>query len=365
MQRKVIIAGGGTGGHIFPAIAIANALKALTNGDIDILFVGARGKMEMEKVPQAGYRIEGLEIVGFNRSNIFKNILLPFKLIKSLGHANRILREFKPDVVVGVGGFASFPMLDRAQRHGIPTLIQEQNSFAGKANKALSHRAARICTGYDGMEKFFPASKILVTGNPVRSSITQSHATRNESLVHFGLDASKKTVFVVGGSLGARSINEAIHALLASFVEKDVQLIWQTGKPYFETAKAAAAPFSSHVKVLEFITNMDQAYAAADVVISRAGALAIAELCVVKKATVFVPYPFAAEDHQTSNAMSLVHKKAALLLKDSEVGTQLGTTLFSLLQNKALTEQLETNIAGLANPHADRTIAEEVLKLVR
>ncbi|HEY0272368.1 MAG TPA: undecaprenyldiphospho-muramoylpentapeptide beta-N-acetylglucosaminyltransferase [Chitinophaga sp.] len=365
MQRKVIIAGGGTGGHIFPAIAIANALKDITHGDIDILFVGAKGKMEMEKVPQAGYRIEGLEIVGFNRSNIFKNVLLPFKLIKSLLHARRILTAFQPGVVVGVGGFASFPMLDRAQRKGIPTLIQEQNSFAGKSNKILAQKAQKICVGYDGMEKFFPASKILLTGNPVRSSITQSRATRAESLVHFGLDTQKQTVFVVGGSLGARSINEAVHALLASFVEKDVQLIWQTGKPYFETAKAAAAPFAAHVKALEFITNMDQAYAAADVVISRAGALAIAELCVMKKATVFVPYPFAAEDHQTSNAMSLVHKKAALLLKDSEVGAQLGTTLFSLLQNKALIEQLENNIGRLANAHADRTIAEEVLKLIR
>ncbi|PUZ27474.1 UDP-N-acetylglucosamine-N-acetylmuramylpentapeptide N-acetylglucosamine transferase [Chitinophaga costaii] len=365
MQRKVIIAGGGTGGHIFPAIAIANALKEITNGDIDILFVGAKGKMEMEKVPQAGYRIEGLEIVGFNRSNIFKNILLPFKLIKSLLHAKRILNTFQPDVVVGVGGFASFPMLDRAQRNGIPTLIQEQNSFAGKSNKILSQRAQKICVGYDGMEKFFPAAKILLTGNPVRSSITQSSATRNDSLIHFGLDTKKQTVFVVGGSLGAKSINEAIHAMLAYFVEKDVQLIWQTGKPYFNTAKAAAAPYATQVKVLEFITNMDQAYAAADVVVSRAGALAIAELCVVKKATVFVPYPFAAEDHQTANAMSLVHKKAALLLKDSEVSTQLSTTLFSLLQNKALIEQLEANIAGLANPHADRAIAEEVLKLVR
>lgn len=362
MQRKVIIAGGGTGGHIFPAIAIANALKKI-QPDIDILFVGAVGKMEMEKVPQAGYPIKGLEIAGFNRSNIFKNILLPFKIWKSLRQAKNILAEFKPDAVVGVGGYASFPMLRRAQKNGIPTLIQEQNSFAGKTNKILGKQAKKICVAYDGMDKFFPADKIVFTGNPVRNNITQSAVTKEDALQHFGLSSQKQTIFAVGGSLGAKSINEALQPLLPTLVQKDLQLIWQTGKPFYETAKAAAAPYSSHIKVHEFINVMDFAYKAADVVLSRAGALAIAELCVVKKPVIFVPYPFAAEDHQTSNAMNLVNKKAGLMIKNDEVGSQLSSVLFSLLQNRALMEQLEKNIGELGNPNADMVIAREVIDI--
>jgi UDP-N-acetylglucosamine--N-acetylmuramyl-(pentapeptide) pyrophosphoryl-undecaprenol N-acetylglucosamine transferase len=364
MPHKVIIAGGGTGGHIFPAIAIANALRK-ADENIEILFVGATGKMEMEKVPQAGYPIEGLEIVGFNRSNIFKNILLPFKLLKSLRKARSILKRFQPDVVVGVGGYASFPILRQAQRLGIPTLIQEQNSYAGKSNKILGRNAAKICVGYDGMEKFFPADKIIYTGNPVRSNISQSAVSKQDAMFHFGLDANKPTVFAVGGSLGARSINESLQPLLAEFVNKDIQLIWQTGKLYYETAKAAAAQYATHVKVYDFINVMDFAYKAADVVVSRAGALAIAELCVVKKPTIFVPYPFAAEDHQTSNAMSLVNKQAALLIKDDQARTSLGTELFSLMHNKSLREQLERNIATLGNTNADIIIAGEVKKLYK
>lgn len=363
MQRKIIIAGGGTGGHIFPAIAIANALKK-TEPDIDILFVGALGKMEMEKVPQAGYPIEGLEIAGFNRSNMLKNLLLPFKILKSLGQARRILQRFQPDAVVGVGGYASFPMLRKAQRTGIPTLIQEQNSFAGKTNMILGKKARRICVAYEGMEKFFPADKLVLTGNPVRGNITQSAITREEALQHFGLHSGKTTVFAVGGSLGAKAINEALHPLLAKFVEKDIQLIWQTGKPYFDTARTAASPYATHVKVFDFINLMDFAYKASDVVISRAGALAIAELCVVKKPVIFVPYPFAAEDHQTFNAQSLVTKKAALMIKNDEAGALLGNTLFSLVQNKALMEQLEQNIAKLGNSNADMVIAKQVLALI-
>lgn len=358
----MIIAGGGTGGHIFPAIAIANALKKI-QPDIDILFVGAVGKMEMEKVPQAGYPIKGLEIAGFNRSNIFKNILLPFKIWKSLRQAKNILAEFKPDAVVGVGGYASFPMLRRAQKNGIPTLIQEQNSFAGKTNKILGKKAKKICVAYDGMDKFFPADKIVFTGNPVRNNITQSAVTKEDALQHFGLSSQKQTIFAVGGSLGAKSINEALQPLLPTLVQKDLQLIWQTGKPYYETAKAAAAPYSSHIKVHEFINVMDFAYKAADVVLSRAGALAIAELCVVKKPVIFVPYPFAAEDHQTSNAMNLVNKKAGLMIKNDEVGAQLSGVLFSLLQNRALMEQLEKNIGELGNPNADMVIAKEVMSI--
>ncbi|MBC9930783.1 undecaprenyldiphospho-muramoylpentapeptide beta-N-acetylglucosaminyltransferase [Chitinophaga qingshengii] len=362
MQRKVIIAGGGTGGHIFPAIAIANALKKI-QPDIDILFVGAAGKMEMEKVPQAGYPIKGLEIAGFNRSNIFKNILLPFKIWKSLRQAKNILAEFKPDAVVGVGGYASFPMLRRAQKNGIPTLIQEQNSFAGKTNKILGKHAKKICVAYDGMDKFFPADKIVFTGNPVRNNITQSAVSKEDALQHFGLSNRKQTIFAVGGSLGAKAINEALLPLLPTLVQKDLQLIWQTGKPFYETAKAAAAPYASHIKVHEFINVMDFAYKAADVVLSRAGALAIAELCVVKKPVIFVPYPFAAEDHQTSNAMNLVNKDAGLMIKNDEVGAQLSNVLFSLLQNRALMEQLERNIGEMGNPNADMVIAKEVISI--
>lgn len=363
MQRKVIIAGGGTGGHIFPAIAIANALKKI-EPETDILFVGARGKMEMEKVPQAGYTIEGLDIVAFNRSNMLKNLLLPFKILKSLNQASSILKRFQPNVVVGVGGFASFPMLRKAQRKGIPTLIQEQNSFAGKTNKILGRRSNSICVAYDGMEKFFPAAKIIPTGNPVRSSITQSAVTRQEALQYFGLQEGRKTVFAFGGSLGARSIGEALRPLLSTFVDKDIQLIWQTGSVYLDTARTAAAPYTSHIKVHEFINLMDFAYKAADLVISRAGAMTIAEECVVKKPVIFVPYPHAAEDHQTFNAQSLVNKKAALMIRDSEIQAELGNTLFSLLQNKALMEQLEGNIGKLGNANADMTIAKEILKLI-
>jgi UDP-N-acetylglucosamine--N-acetylmuramyl-(pentapeptide) pyrophosphoryl-undecaprenol N-acetylglucosamine transferase len=363
MQRKIIIAGGGTGGHIFPAIAIANALKKI-DPDTDILFVGAKGKMEMDKVPQAGYPIEGLEIAGFNRSNMLKNLLLPFKLLKSLGQARRIIERFQPHAVVGVGGYASFPILRKAQSKGIPTLIQEQNSFAGKSNMILGKKAKKICVGYEGMEKFFPADKIVVTGNPVRGNITQSAVTKEDAMKHFGLKTGKTTVFAVGGSLGAKAINEALQPLLATFVEKDIQLIWQTGKPYFDTAQAAASSYSSHVKVFDFINLMDFAYKASDVVISRAGALAIAELCVVKKPVIFVPYPFAAEDHQTFNAKSLVDKNAALIIKNDDAGAQLGNTLFSLVQNKALLEQLEQNIGKLGNSNADMVIAKQVMTLI-
>ncbi|ATL47277.1 undecaprenyldiphospho-muramoylpentapeptide beta-N-acetylglucosaminyltransferase [Chitinophaga caeni] len=361
MAIKAIIAGGGTGGHIFPAIAIANAIKKIDPA-ADILFVGALGKMEMEKVPQAGYPIEGLEIVGFNRSNIFKNLLLPFKLLKSLNHAKKIIQKFQPNIAVGVGGYASFPILRKAQKMGIPTVIQEQNSYAGKSNKILGKKARKICVAYDGMEQFFPAANIIQTGNPVRSNITESAVSLEDALAYFNLVPGKKTVFVVGGSLGAKSINEAILPHLASFVAKDIQLVWQTGKLFYETAVAAAKSYSSHVKVYDFINVMDFAYKAADVIVSRAGALAIAEICVVKKPVIFVPYPYAAEDHQTKNAMNLVDKKAAIMIPDQMAAQQLVNELFSLLQNKALMEQMETNIAPLGNKHADMQIAQIVIE---
>jgi UDP-N-acetylglucosamine--N-acetylmuramyl-(pentapeptide) pyrophosphoryl-undecaprenol N-acetylglucosamine transferase len=359
---KIIIAGGGTGGHIFPAIAIANAVKR-KDDSIEILFVGAKGRMEMEKVPQAGYKIAGLDIAGFNRSSLIKNIGLPFKIIKSFFQARKIMNEFKPDVVVGVGGYASFPMLQLAQQKRIPTVIQEQNSFAGKTNKFLGKKAKVVCVAYEGMEKFFPKEKIVMTGNPVRTAISQSLITRSEGLKFFGLDESKKTVLVVGGSLGAKSINEAIDEQLDEFMNAGLQLVWQTGKPYAERAKQRALG-KAGVWVNDFITQMEYAYAAADMVISRAGAIAIAELCVMKKPVLFVPFPFAAEDHQAANAMSLVNKNAALMVKDSEVKEKLATVIIELSKNEVKQNDLKKNISSLAIADADERIADEILKLI-
>src|SRR5690606_12762967 len=278
---RIIIAGGGTGGHIFPAIAIAKALSR-KDPTINILFVGAKGKMEMEKVPQAGYEIIGLDIAGFNRSSLLKNLALPFKILKSMGQASKVMNDFNPDVVVGVGGYASFPMLRIAQKIGIPTLIQEQNSYAGKTNKLLGKKAAKICVAYDGMEKFFAAHKIIKTGNPVRDAIEQSNVSKSEGLKHFSLEDNKKTLLVVGGSLGAKSINEAIEKNIDKLLKNNIQLIWQTGKNFVHKAAEQAVDHRS-VWVNDFISQMEYAYAAADLVVSRAGALAIAELCVVKK----------------------------------------------------------------------------------
>ncbi len=359
---KVIIAGGGTGGHIFPAVAIANALKH-QDAQTDILFVGAKGKMEMEKVPQEGYPIVGLEIAGFNRSNMLKNLLLPFKVVKSLFQANRIFKDFKPQVVIGVGGYASFPMLYLAQLKGIPTLIQEQNSHAGKTNKILGKKAAAICVAYAGMEKFFPKAHIILTGNPVRKLISQSKVTHEEGLTAFGLGNQKSTVLVVGGSQGAKSINEAIAAAIPYFVQNGMQLIWQTGKAFYDTAVQAAAGHTGLIKVHDFIRNMDYAYAAADMVISRAGALAIAELCLVGKPVVFVPFPFAAEDHQTHNAMALVEHNAALIVRDVDVQQELVPKLQHLQHDVKMQQILAENIKDFGIADADDHIANEVRKL--
>lgn len=361
MAKKIIIAGGGTGGHIFPAIAIANALKQ-KDKNIEILFVGAKGKMEMEKVPQAGYKIEGLDIAGFNRSSLIKNISLPFKIIKSFLQVKKIVNDFKPDAVIGVGGYSSFPALRYAQQKGIPTFIHEANSFGGKANIQLSKRASRIFTGGDGMEQFFPAEKILVTGNPVRKSIIENKVSRDEGLKFFGLSAGKKTILVTGGSLGARSINEAIAAGIDAFEKNDVQLIWQTGKPFAEQAKKIAGGRKG-IWTNDFITKMEYAFAAADVVISRAGAMSVAELCVVKQAVVFVPYPFAAEDHQTVNAKRLTEKNAALMVKDSEAKDKLVKTAIDLALNENEQRQLKNNISKLAMTNADEVVADEILKV--
>lgn len=359
---RIIIAGGGTGGHIFPAIAIANALLRI-RPEMEILFVGAKGKMEMEKVPLAGYRIEGLDIAGFNRSSLIKNIGLPFKLVKSFFQVREIFSLFKPDAVIGVGGYSSFPVLRFAQSLKIKTFIHESNSFAGKSNKWLGKKATRVFVASDGMERFFKAEKIMITGNPVRESITKSSVTQEDAIRFFGLQPYKKTVLSVGGSLGANSINESLAAHISLFGENDLQLIWQTGKLYGEKGKELAA-HKKNIWVDDFITQMEYAYAAADVVISRSGAMSVAELCVMKKAAVLVPYPFAAEDHQTANANSLVLKKAAIMINDKEVFEKLVPTVVELSKHEEQQEALKNNISKLAIKNADELIANEIIRLI-
>jgi UDP-N-acetylglucosamine--N-acetylmuramyl-(pentapeptide) pyrophosphoryl-undecaprenol N-acetylglucosamine transferase len=363
VAKKIIIAGGGTGGHIFPAVAIANAIRKI-DPQADILFVGAKGKMEMEKVPQAGYKIIGLDIAGFNRSSLIKNIGLPFKLIKSFFQVRKIISEFKPDAVIGVGGYSSFPVLRFAQAKGISTFIHEANSYGGKSNVLLSKKATKVFAGGDGMEKFFPAKKTMLTGNPVRASIVKSTVTREEAISFFGLDASLPVVLVTGGSLGARGINEAVAAKVDLFYQNGLQLVWQTGKGFVETAKTVTKG-KPGVWVNDFITKMEFAYAAADIVVSRAGAMAIAELCVVKKPVVFVPFPFAAEDHQTANAMKLVNKNAGLMVTDKEATEKLVDTVVALSKDQAKQTELKKNIGLLAVTDADEVIAKEVLRSSR
>jgi UDP-N-acetylglucosamine--N-acetylmuramyl-(pentapeptide) pyrophosphoryl-undecaprenol N-acetylglucosamine transferase len=358
--KKIIIAGGGTGGHIFPAIAIANALKRLDPAT-QILFVGAKGKMEMEKVPQAGYDIEGIDIAGFNRSSLIKNIGLPFKLVKSFFQVRSITGRFRPDAVIGVGGYSSFPVLRYAQAKGIPTFIHESNSFAGKSNILLGKKATKVFVATTGMEKFFPKEKITITGNPVRPNIVNvSTVPKTEALAFFGLDASRETLLVVGGSLGAKSINEAVDKGLDELVNAGLNVIWQTGKPYADTARQRTEG-KKQVWSGDFITKMEQAYAAADLVVSRAGAMATAELCVVKKPVLFVPYPHAAEDHQTMNALDLVNKNAALVVKDGEAAQKIVPVILSLAKNKEQQLELKNNIARYAITDADAQIAKEII----
>lgn len=361
-NKRIIIAGGGTGGHIFPAVAIANALKR-KDPAIDILFVGAKGKMEMEKVPQAGYKIEGLDIAGFNRSSLIKNISLPFKLIKSFLQVRKIFNEFKPNAVIGVGGYSSFPVLRLAQARRIPSFIHESNSFAGKSNILLGKKATRIFTASDGMDKFFPSKKILITGNPVRQNIVSNSISREQAIRFFDLDPLKKTVLVTGGSLGAKGINEAIDAGIEAFVQADIQLIWQTGKPYSSIAAERARPFRS-IWTSEFVSKMEYAYAAADLVVSRSGAMAIAEICVARKPAIFVPFPFAAEDHQTVNAQHLVNKNAGILVRDNEAKEKLVATIIDLLSTDSGRNYLIENISKLAVTNADEVIANEIMKLI-
>lgn len=360
---RIIIAGGGTGGHIFPAIAIANAIKKLAPST-EFLFVGANGKMEMEKVPLAGFQIIGLDIAGFNRSSILKNISLPFKLFKSFYQVSQIFKNFKADAVIGVGGYSSYPVLRYAQTKNLPTFIHESNSFAGKSNILLGKKATQIFTANEDMGAFFAQNKTLLTGNPVRQSISNSNITKQEGVQYFNLQPHKKTILVVGGSLGAKSINEAVKNSLIEIDKKNWQLIWQTGKPYFDVATQAVKG-TSNVYMNSFITQMEYAYAAADIVISRSGAMAVAELCIVGKPVIFVPYPFAAEDHQTANANALVYKNAALILPDNKVGTQLLPMLNKLLQNETLQNELKQNIQIVAIKNADEIIAAQILQAIK
>ncbi len=364
MGKKIIIAGGGTGGHIFPAIAIANALKRL-DATTEILFVGAKGRMEMEKVPQAGFEIKGLDISGFNRSSLIRNMGLPFKLVKSFLQVRKIINDFSPDAVVGVGGYASFPVLRFAQARHIPTFVHESNSFAGKSNILLGKKATKVFVASDGMEKFFPANKILLTGNPVRPVINPdvSAIPKEKALEFFGLKLNKKTLLVIGGSLGAKSINEAIADGLGELVKNHLQVIWQTGKTDALKWKSMTT-LLPEVWVGDFINQMENAYAAADIVISRAGAMAIAELCVVKKPVLFVPYPYAAEDHQTVNAKNLVHKNAALMVEDSEAKNKLIAAIIRLSKEEQEMKELVNHIGNYAIVNADDHIAREIIKSI-
>ena len=361
---KFIISGGGTGGHIFPAIAIANALQE-KQPDANILFVGAKGKMEMEKVPAAGYPIEGLWISGLQRKLTLKNLSFPFKLVSSLAKARSVINKFKPDMVIGVGGYASGPTLKVASGKGIPTLIQEQNSYPGITNKLLAGAVSKICVAYDGMEKFFPSEKIIKTGNPVRKQVIDIEGKKEEAARYFGLDTSKRTFLIVGGSQGALSINKSIANNLDNFLQKDYQMVWQTGKYYYEEAQALAKKKDSKSLVITaFIDRMDLAYALADVIISRAGAIAISEICAVAKPPVFIPLPTAAEDHQTKNAQALVDRDAALMIPDAEVMEKLGDTVIKLMENEEIKTRLSGNLKSLAIKNSADRIADEILKLV-
>lgn len=361
---RIIISGGGTGGHIFPAISIANAIKHV-HPEADILFVGAEGRMEMQRVPAAGYEIVGLPISGFDRKNLLKNISVLYKLAKSQWKAYRIIKKFRPQVAVGVGGYASGPTLKMAGMMGIPTLLQEQNSYAGVTNKLLAKKAQKICVAYEGMNKFFDESKIILTGNPVRQDLLDTRINKQDAIVSFGLDPEKKTILILGGSLGARTINQSVIANLDMIRNSGIQFIWQTGKIYIDQAREAVSKFGDlpMLHVTDFISNMGGAYTAADLVISRAGAGSISEFCLLGKPVILVPSPNVAEDHQTKNAMALVNKEAALYIKDAESTTRLIPTAIDTVQNNELLNNLSLNIARLALADSAAIIAEEVCKL--
>ena len=361
---RIIISGGGTGGHIFPAVSIANAIKTL-QPDSEILFVGAEGRMEMQRVPAAGYPIKGLPVAGFDRKNLFKNIPVLIKLFKSQRLAKKIVKDFKPHAAVGVGGYASGPTLKVAGSMGIPTLLQEQNSYAGVTNKLLAKQAKKICVAYEGMERFFSKEKIILTGNPVRQGLTNSTISREEAVQSFGLDPKKQTILILGGSLGARTINQCLMLNLQKIKDSGVQFIWQTGKIYIDEVQNTVAKFGElpMLYVTDFISDMAKAYTAADLVISRAGAGSISEFCLLKKPIILVPSPNVAEDHQTQNALALVNKNAALYVKDADANDKLLDTAIATVNQPELLKNLSTNIAELAFTDSANVIAKEVIKL--
>ena len=365
-MKRIILSGGGTGGHIYPAVAVAEALKRRLGDEVELLFVGAEGKMEMEKVPALGYHIVGLPIAGLQRRLEWRNLLVPFKVLKSLRKARRTIRDFKADAVVGFGGYASAPILWAAQRMGVKTLIQEQNSYAGLTNKVLAKRAGKICTAYEGMERFFPAERIRLTGNPLRGRFSKEGASRSEALAHFGLSEDKKTILVVGGSLGTRTLNEMMKQWIASLEgEPQVQVIWQTGK-YYEREMQAFLADHPTVGIWQgaFIDRMDYAYAAADLVISRSGAGTVSELCLVAKPVLFVPSPNVAEDHQTANARALVKEGAAVMVADKVCCEKAMAEAMRLMQDEEALRRMSENLERLARPNAAEDIVDEILKLL-
>ena len=362
-NKKIIISGGGTGGHIFPAISIANALRRI-DPEIEILFVGAEGRMEMEKIPAAGYKIIGLPVAGFLRSLTLNNLVVVFRLFKSLKLASRIIKDFQPDVVVGVGGYASGPVLRQAGRMKIPTLIQEQNSYAGVTNKLLAKKASVICVAYEGMEKYFPSEKIKKTGNPVRMNYDNLKELKNEALEYFKLKKNKPVILVLGGSLGAGTINKSLSENIQKLIDSDFQWLWQTGKNYFENVTAVVSlSFCENILVHGFIDRMDYAFSAADIIVSRAGAGTISELCLVGKPVILVPSPNVAEDHQTRNAKALSDRDAALLISDDQAFTKLVDVAINLASDEKRKATLSENILKMADRDSDIRIAKEVLKL--
>lgn len=364
-RTKIIISGGGTGGHVFPAIAIADAIKEVAPST-EILFVGAKGKIEMDRVPKAGYPIKGLWISGFHRKLTLRNLLFPIKLLSSLIKAAGIVRTFKPNVVVGVGGYASGPLLNRAASKGVPALIQEQNSYAGVTNRLLAAKVDKICVAYDGMERYFPKEKLVLTGNPVRAALAETKVEQKAAFTHFGFDSEKSTICLFGGSLGASALNRAMKVSYEIIkAHPEIQILWQAGKLYVEEYTQTDTAKLDHVKITDFVDRMDYAYAMADVVICRAGALTIAEVCMLGKAAILVPSPNVAEDHQTKNAMALVEKGAAVLVKDQDAASTMIEKALELIENEAVRQSLEQHSKQLAKENAAQKIAQEVLSLVK
>lgn len=365
MKHRFIVSGGGTGGHIFPAISIANALKNKFP-DAEILFVGAEGRMEMERVPAAGYPIEGLPVSGFDRKNLLRNFKVLYNLLRSIIKARKIIKKFGPEVAIGVGGYASAPTLRAASAFSVPTLIQEQNSYAGVTNKLLSKKAAKICVAYDNMERFFPAGKIVKTGNPVRQDLLKTQAKDKEAYRFFGFEPTKKTLLIIGGSLGARTINQSVMACIEELTKENIQVIWQTGKYYYNDASQKAEAYKTgQLLVTDFVSRMDYAYSIADLVISRAGASSISELCLLAKPVILVPSPNVAEDHQTQNALALVKNEAAVMVKDADAVNTLIPKALELIKNDSMLEKLSENILKMAESDSAERIANEVVKLIK